>query len=62
RGARRGARRGVVGVVTWVWFAATAVDPIGSVHRGVPLPAARVVVIAVPVTFLLVFAWLRRRS
>ncbi len=49
-------------VVTWLWFAAGAVDPIGSVHRGVPLPAARVVVIAVPATLLLVFAWLRRRS
>ncbi len=52
----------VVTVVTWLWFAAGAVDPIGSVHRGVPLPAARVVVIAVPATLLLVFAWLRRRS
>jgi hypothetical protein len=45
-----------------MWFAAAAVDPIGSVHRGVPLPAARVIVVAVPATFLLVFTWLRRRS
>ncbi len=51
-----------MGTVTWVWWAATAIDPIGSVHRGVPLPAARVVVIAVPVTLLLLFTWLRRRS
>ncbi len=51
-----------MGTVTWAWFAVAAVDPIGSVHQGVPLPAARVVVIAVPVTLLLLFTWLRRRS
>jgi len=32
-----------------------------NVHRGAALPAARVVVVAVPVTALLVYRWLTRR-
>jgi hypothetical protein len=33
-----------------------------SVHQGSPLPAARVVVIAIPTLALLLFWWLRRRG
>lgn len=32
-----------------------------NIHRGVPLPAARVIVIIVPLALLTIFLWLRRR-
>jgi hypothetical protein len=42
-------------------FAALTTTTVFNVHRGSALPAARVVVIAVPSTALLVYAWLSSR-
>lgn len=32
-----------------------------NIHRGAPLPAARVIVVLVPLALLSIFLWLRRR-
>jgi len=42
-------------------FAALTSTTLFSVHRGVALPAARVVVLAIPTLAIIIFFWLTRR-